>query len=375
MLLTLIMLLVLAAVLAVGWVFSNSILKPLPYGLMDEFEILAVSPGEVTLPLPPNGKQFANTLRTGRFNLLWEGGYGHLGAVLAKDETSVRRELSSITGRDPEAGERAQLEAFIYRRDPLQDFGLEHQNLLLEGDVGPLRAWWLPQDTATAVLMLHGRRRGDITETLRVLPTMHELGYSVLALSYRNHTDSAMSPDGFYHYGQTEWQDAVTGLKFLSEQGVSRVVLYGFSMGGAVATETLKNYPEAGLPEPQALVLDAPLLDPPSVFRRGARNMGLPLPDLVTNLALFTASLRSGINWESLDQRRYAPNLGLPVLLISGTEDQTTPISMVDAFAAKAPDLEYHRVEGADHVESWNHDPEQYEAWLRTFLRKHAPLD
>ena len=356
-----------------GWRVSDIVLKPAPYGLIEEFKIVDAADAEVTLPLPPNTKQFANTRREGRFGLVWEGGYGELGPILRENETTLTRELSNVVGDMPEADDAAQMDGFIYRRNPREDLGLEYQNLQLDGEVGPLRAWWLPGDKSVAVLMLHGRRRGEIIETLRVMPALTSAGYSVLSLSYRNHTDSAASPDGFYHYGDSEWRDVLTGLEFLREQGIEQVVLYGFSMGGAVAIEILKHY-SAELPEIQALIMDSPLLDPRTVFRLGARNSGLPLPHRTADLALFVARLRAGIDWNAINQVRYAPDLNLPTLLIAGTNDQTTPIEMMDAFAANALDIDYHRVE-ADHVESWNHDSKQYEAWLLEFLGEHAPLD
>ena len=48
----------------------------------------------------------------------------------------------------------------------------------LVSDAGRLKAWWIDQDSDTAVLMLHGRRRGNIQETLRALPIVVKSGYS-----------------------------------------------------------------------------------------------------------------------------------------------------------------------------------------------------
>jgi uncharacterized protein len=60
----------------------------------------------------------------------------------------------------------------------------------------------------------------------------------------------------------------------------------------------------------------------------------------------------------------------VPVLLFAGTADSTIPITLIDNFASKVPDIEYHRLEGVEHVESWNHNPEQYETRLREFLQR-----
>ncbi|MEZ4607787.1 MAG: alpha/beta fold hydrolase [Deinococcales bacterium] len=218
--------------------------------------------------------------------------------------------------------------------------------------------------------MIHGRRRGELKETLRAMPTLVELGYSVLSISYRNHSGSAMSQDGLYHYGATEWQDVKLGYDFLKEQGFERVVLYGFSMGAAISLELLERLEDKS--HIQALILDSPMLDAPTVFLTGARQLGLP--DILSNLAITVAGWRIGINWSSLDQRLLASQMTQPILLIGGVRDSTIPISLLDDFASrvKSP-LVYKRIDEAEHVESWNLDPQAYATWLTDFLSQYTP--
>ena len=218
------------------------------------------------------------------------------------------------------------------------------------------------------MVILHGRRRGELTETLRFLPVLAER-HSVLALSYRNHRGSDPSLSGFYHYGASEYRDLFTGLEFLKEQGVET--------GGAVRPLNRRGARPRGH---RTLARRGPPSCPdwcwirrcsiraPS-FRVGAQDLGLPLSDRITDVALFVARLRAGVNWDGLDQRRTAGDIAVPMLLIAGTDDSTIPIALVDDYASlvRAP-LSYHRVQGADHVESWNLDPERYQGWLRDFL-------
>lgn len=373
LLLLLSLILVLGAAFAVGWYFSGQVLIPQPYSLQAEFKILSTTPTTVTLPVINSPRQFANTRLQGQYNLLWQEGYGRLGSIVQEQGGQLTRELGDISGKAPQVGEDARLDSFVYLQNPLADHGITYEELRLSGQVGNLQTWWIPQHPETAVLMLHGRRRGDIRETLRVMPMVVEMGYSVMALSYRNHSQSDMSPDGFYHYGASEWQDVVTGLEFLAQQGIQEVVLYGFSMGGAVAMETIKR-PQAGLPQIKALIMDSPLLDPREVFILGAQNMRLPLAERIVDLGLLVARFRSGIDWRNLDQRRYASQLSIPVLLIAGSGDSTIPISLVDEFAANVATIEYRRLTNVEHVEGWNQNPAAYESWVRNFLLQVAPL-
>jgi pimeloyl-ACP methyl ester carboxylesterase len=373
---------VVGVVVAVAWYFSNAMLVPQPYSLMPEFEVVSATADMVTLPLPPSAAQFADTTRTGTYNLIWDGGYGQLGEVVSQDETSLTRGYTLTEGSPPEAGDPARLEAFVFLRDPLQDHGLAFEEVRLEADIGPLHAWWLADgadfsgEDDAAVLMLHGRRRSSRLETLRILPTLRDMGYPVLSLAYRNHDQSPMSPDGFFHYGASEWQDALLGLKFLQEQGAERIVIYAYSMGGAVTLETMERLPELGEAELAdaliAIVLDAPLSDPRTVFETAAVRSNLPAAKPLTRLTMWLSGLRSGVDWQSLDQRETIDQVELPMLLIHGTTDLTVPVSLSDALAAANDSIIYQRVEGVEHGEAWNQNPERYEAWVREFLGEHA---
>ncbi|UCH25129.1 MAG: alpha/beta fold hydrolase [Trueperaceae bacterium] len=357
------------ALVLVGWHFSNHILVPKPYTLMPEFEVLEAGDGTVTLPLPSRKEQFADTLRTGVYNLLWQGGYGRLGEMLEQGDHRVVRKLEIVCGRPPQTGDAARIDITVFRRDPWQDHEIPFEDLSLSGESGLLRAWWVDQGAETAVLMLHGRRRADRTETLRAMPVVVETGLSVLSLAYRNHDQSDPCSSGFYRYGAGEYRDVLTAVEFLTEHGVRHIVIYGFSMGGAVALEALKRWP-ATLAQPLALIFDSPLLDPRTVFKQGARAMGMgifshPLIELV----LLVGGRRAKLNWSALDQPQSAAEITVPVLLVAGTADQTIPIHLIDRFAERlqAP-LSYRRLEGVDHVEAWNSDPEAYQGWLKTFL-------
>ena len=381
-----------AALGAVGYVLSNRVIVPTPYGLMPEFTVVGVKdtpeaapwPPEalpeplarategaasatVVLPLPVGEQQFENTLLEGVYGLMWEGGNGVLGEVLNRAGGQVERELRVLQGSLPAAGAPARMDNFLYRTDPAA-LGLAFEELTLAGPVGQLRAWFVPADGGTAVLMLHGRRRGELPELLRPLGAFNELGLPALALAYRNHDRSTASPDGLFHYGASEWEDALVGARELKARGYDRVVLYGVSMGGAVALEALKRWP-ADAPEVMGVVLDSPLIDPYPVIELGAVKAGMPLPGLLTRLGLFVAGLRTGADFGALRQYRNAHEIGVPVLLFAGVGDTTVPIAAINRFAsAVAAPLTYVRLEGVEHVEAWNQDPAAYREWLRRFL-------
>lgn len=387
-----ILVLVAAALGAVGYVLSDRVIVPAPYGLMPEFEVVGTKetpsaapwPPEalpeplveraadaasvaVVLPLPEGDAQFENTLAEGVYGLMWEGGNGVLGEVLNRTGGQVERELRVLQGVPPVAGAEARMDNFLYRTDPAA-LGLEFEELTLAGPVGDLRAWFVPADGGTAVLMLHGRRRGELPELLRPLGAFNQLGLPALALAYRNHDASTASPDGLYHYGASEWEDALVGARELAARGYDRVLLYGTSMGGAVALEALKRWP-SDAPQVVGVVLDSPLIDPFPVIELGAAKAGMPLPGMLTRLGLFVAGLRTGVNYGSLRQYQDAAGIHVPVLLIAGEADSTVPIGAIDRFSqAVAAPLTYVRLPGVEHVEAWNQNPAAYMEWLRLFI-------
>lgn len=142
----LVLLLVATALGFVGWFISGMILVPAPYSLMPEFEIVAVDDGAVTMPVVEDGNQFADTAKAGTYGLVWQDGYGALGEVLARSDTQVTREIVEVSGLPPRAGIEARLEPFVYRGDPRADHGIAFEDLTLSGPVGPLRAWWVPNE-------------------------------------------------------------------------------------------------------------------------------------------------------------------------------------------------------------------------------------
>ncbi len=119
----LIALLLTALFLGLSWYISSQFLVPQPYGLQPEFKIIDLSETTVTLPVPPNKNQFANTRAIGTYNLFWETGYAKLGDIL-EDNGNIVREFSLTSGTMPKAGDDARLETFIFRNDPKTDHGL-----------------------------------------------------------------------------------------------------------------------------------------------------------------------------------------------------------------------------------------------------------
>ena len=78
-----------AAILA--WGLSNEVIRYTSEGPKLEFPIIAVGEQSVTLPILAKPNRFADTLKEGRFTLVYDGGYGRLGAIVDERPDAVVR--------------------------------------------------------------------------------------------------------------------------------------------------------------------------------------------------------------------------------------------------------------------------------------------
>lgn len=258
--------------------------------------------------------------------------------------------------------------------DVPSDIGMRYSEVVIDSDEGPLPAWLVPgngQARSTWAVMVHGKGH-KLSEPLRSLVAVNELGMTGLVVSYRNDAGTTATPDGHYDYGTTEWRDLQANVRYALDQGATDVVLFGYSMGGAVVASFLENSPLADVVS--AVVLDSPMVDVKQTVSHGADQrtlpvVGLPIPDTLVWSALQISRLRFGSDWYDADYLDDTGWVTVPTLVFQGTEDDTVPPTTSDQLAAAEPELvTLVLTQGADHVESWNVDPTGYTLQLAAFL-------
>lgn len=109
-----------------------------------------------------------------------------------------------------------------------------------------LTAWYVPGPSADApvVLLLHGNA-GDIADRLETLEQLHAIGAATLILDYRGYGTSAGEPNeaGLQRDAEAAWD----WLTQTQGQAGDDIVLFGRSLGGAVAARLAADRGAAGL--------------------------------------------------------------------------------------------------------------------------------
>ncbi len=368
--------------LAAASYFARRVLTPDPER-PDDVVVVEVGDDEVTL------EATEDTVAPGRYGLWLDGGAGHarLGDVLGREggvgHGTVRRELLGVDAGELVAGT-ARWNQYFYAGDPKTALGLETRTAQVPSDVGDLDAWVVPPSPAAAghgqsserwAVLVHGRgARRD--ECLRAIPVLHELGWTSLVPKYRNDVGAPPSPDGRYNLGLSEWKDLEAAMLYAVSEGARELVLFGWSMGGAIVLQALDL---SWLSDRvTGVVLDAPVIDWADVLRHQAAAHQVPGPvELLSRKLIGRKAARrlvgvhDPIDVAQTDWVTRADELTHPMLLIHSEDDEFVPVGPSAALAARRPDLvRYEPWRVARHTKEWNVDRERWERVVREFLTR-----
>lgn len=267
--------------------------------------------------------------------------------------------------------------------------GIDSEEVLLRDEIGDFPAWLVPapEDAAGAghrkhaapggqnvwAIMVHGRGATRM-EGLRALPVVQELGLTSLLISYRNDGEAPPADAGRYGLGSTEWREVEAAIAYALDHGATDVVLFGWSMGGAVslqAADQARNRHAI-----RALVLDAPVIDwvdvlafqarlnriPAEVGRYGQFMLSHPLGRRLTGLS-------APVDLKSMDWVTRSIELRTPTLILHSVDDDFVPYGPSEKLAAKNPEMvTFVPFEHARHTREWNVDRERWESTVREWL-------
>jgi len=363
-----------AVVTAVGAIairVARRVVTPAPR--LPDTRIVAVdAPAQtVTLARTPD------TELPGRYGLFTTGSksYVKLGQVLSSDATSVTRKLLTHVGAGEQLAPDAAFSGWYF--DSPDELHVPYRSELIGSSVGPCPAWVFPAevDTDVWVVQVHGRGTTR-AEALRAVPVFRALGITSLLVSYRNDGEAPRSRAGTYALGATEWRDVDAAIGYARRAGARRVIVMGWSMGGAVALQVELSSPHQELLV--GLILESPVVDWRVVLDYQGRMLRLPAP--VTNLAIgalgsdwATPVTRAGhaIPFDRLDGVARADELTHPILILHSDDDGFVPSDASHGLAAARPDLvQLETFSVARHTKLWNYDQDRWTRTITEWLRR-----
>ncbi|WP_454115096.1 alpha/beta hydrolase family protein [Microbacterium lacticum] len=338
--------------------------------------ILDVDVSAQTITLTPT----PDTVLPGRYGLFTTGAadYLKIGSVLSSDERGVKRKLLTEVEGDMHLAAEAAFSGWYFQRP--EELHLPFTEEHIHAAVGSCPAWLFPagepgENDGTWVIQIHGRGTTR-AECLRAVPVFHALGITSLVVSYRNDGDAPRTRTGSYALGATEWRDVDAAIAWARRRGAERILLMGWSMGGAIALQVALG--SAHRERIAGLILDSPVVDWRTVLAYQGRALGLPAP--VTGLAIETLradwtapATRSdgGIPFDRLDIVARAGELRHPILLLHSDDDGFVPSSASHALAQARPDLvELQTFSTARHTKLWNYDQERWTDAIGDWVRR-----
>lgn len=223
------------------------------------------------------------------------------------------------------------------------EINLDYEEVNFQASDGvDLHGWWIPHAGADyTLLFLHGNA-GNISHRLHSLEIFNKLGVSVFILDYRGYGNSEGKPgeQGTYHDAEAAWQYLVN--KNIDPE---RIIIFGRSLGGAVASWLATKYDAA------AVILESTFT---SIADMGSHYYPyLPI------------KLINHIKYDTLERIKA---INSPLLIIHSREDEIVPFRFSEELYAAANEPKYFLEINGDHNYGYQESQPIYREGLLKFI-------
>ena len=247
---------------------------------------------------------------------------------------------------------------FFPTRDITQtpaDVGLRYEDArFTAADGAQLHGWFVPapgDESADTLLWFHGNAGniGDRADNLLLLS--RRLGVNVFIFDYRGYGNSDGKPSerGLYADGEA----ALAYLRARGDVDMTRLTLFGRSLGCAVAVELATRHPV------KAVILESPFTSIDAMARRMRGGLTSLIPTSWLVRSKFDSLSKIG-------------NIHSPLMLLHGDRDDIVPIEMAhELFAAANAPKRFYPIKGAGHNDTVSIGGDAYFNALKGFISEH----
>jgi uncharacterized protein len=231
--------------------------------------------------------------------------------------------------------------------------GLEFEDVFFSTqDNIRLNGWFIPHRAAQSTLVWFHGNAGNISHRVENIKLLHDkVKVDIFIFDYRGYgrSEGRVSEKGTYLDGEA-------ALEFVQKRrGVqpNKIILFGRSLGAAVATEMANRF------ESQGLILESPFVS----IREMARVIFpfLPLGPLLQT---------------RYDVREKIQRIKIPLLVLHGDQDEVVPFTQGKLVFDAAPEpKKFFTIAGARHNDTYLAGGDSYFQQLRDFIDEVASTD
>ena len=193
-----------------------------------------------------------------------------------------------------------------------------------------IAAWYIPAGggvTATrTILLIHGYADAKVG-AIAWAPTLHALGWNILAIDLRahGHSDGTLSTAGYWE--RHDVTQVINQFRTMRPRETEVFAIFGVSLGAAVGAATA-----AMRDDIDALLLESPFADYRLAVAAHGRMRGLP-GGWMRDAAIRLAEWQSGADFRAVRPRDLIPRLACPVMIIHAGQDPFIPPEDADDMA------------------------------------------
>ena len=233
---------------------------------------------------------------------------------------------------------------------PPQTYEKEIEDVWLKTRDGVrINAFYRPHPGSKQVILwLHGNAE-NLGYGLPHIRTLASVGVNILALDYRGYGKSEGKPTetGVYRDADAAYDHLVKERCFRPDD----IIVYGHSLGGAVAVNLASRRPCGGL------IVQSSFTNARAMTRE-----------------IFALPLVGHLVKSRFDSEKRIRNVRVPILIVHGTKDDVVPFAMGEKLFEAAPEPKrFYRMEGAGHNDMVEAGGEGFVANLKQFLTAYVP--